>query len=59
MGEVIRIGVRKPLQKDDLWDVARDHEAATVGARFQQGLAETVPQVGFTEGGLYVVGFRD
>lgn len=37
----MRLGFQRPLEHDDLWDVARRDEAAAVSARFQGALAAT------------------
>ncbi len=38
---LVRLGFQRPLEHDDLWDVARRDEAAAVSARFQGALAAT------------------
>lgn len=48
---LVKLGFKRPLEHDDLWNVSEEDEAAAVSGRFQAALAATAdpvkhPQVG-------------
>lgn len=50
---LLRIGSRKPLDLQDLWDLARCDEAPTVAARFQAGLTATADELTAPQGRVW------
>ncbi|KAG2442750.1 hypothetical protein HXX76_002831 [Chlamydomonas incerta] len=55
---LVKLGFKRPLEHDDLWDVSEDDEAAAVSGRFQAALAATADPVKHPQGVVWTAMWR-